>query len=188
MRSSFAHDRDAGVHGNLIQQNVAADPAGAASRGRERLAALDRGQRKGEMRDEKNSADSPRVEVVMQNKKIRRSIFEDGALHFGVGGVNDSGAQRLRLAFQLERRFARGAEVVNGDGVARRDVEPWRFAGRTEEIDCAPGFRANASALGSAPVAVEANGGQLQVHASIRSRLLTQQVISVLASGALRLP
>ena len=40
---SFVHYRDAGVHGNLVQQNIAANPTGAASRRSEGLAALDSG-------------------------------------------------------------------------------------------------------------------------------------------------
>ncbi len=69
------------MQGNLIQQNVAADPAGAASSRGERFAALDGGQRKREMGDEKDGADGPRGEVVVQDEKIRGSVFEDGVLH-----------------------------------------------------------------------------------------------------------
>ena len=83
------------MHGNLVQQNIAADPTGAASRRGERLAALYGRQRKGKMRDEEDGTDGPCVEVVMQNKKARRSIFEDGAFHFGIGSVYDSGSKRL---------------------------------------------------------------------------------------------
>ena len=106
------------------------------------------------MRDEKDAADGPGVEVVVQDKEVGSSVFENSAFHFGVSGVDDSDTQRLRLALQLKRRFARGAEVVYGDGVARSDVKPWRFAGGAEEVGCAPGFGADASALGGAFVAV----------------------------------
>jgi hypothetical protein len=51
------------------------------------------------MRDEKNGADGPRVKVVMQDEEIGRSVFEDGALHFGVGGVHDFGADGFGLTF-----------------------------------------------------------------------------------------
>jgi len=44
------------------------------------------------MRDEKNRVDSPRVKVIVQDEEIGGSVFENGALHFGVGGVNDSAA------------------------------------------------------------------------------------------------
>jgi len=108
----------------------------------------------------------------VQDEEIGSSVFEDGALHFGIGCVDDSAAQRFGLALQLERRFARGAEVVNGDSVARRDVKPWRFASGTEEICGAPGLGADAGTLGGALVAVEAYGGKLKVHAGIRSRLI----------------
>jgi len=73
---SFVHYRDAGRHGNLVQQNIAADPTGAASRRRERFTAFDRGQRKCEMRDEKDCADGRCVEVVMQYEEIGSSVFE----------------------------------------------------------------------------------------------------------------
>ena len=122
------------------------------------------------MGDEKDCADGPGFEVVVQDEKIRGSVFENGALHLGVSSVDDFGTERLRLAFQLERRFTGGAEVVNGDGVARRDVKPWRFASGTEEVGCAPGFGADAGSLRGAFVAIEACRGKVKVHAGIRSR------------------
>jgi len=76
------------------------------------------------------------------------------------------------LAFQLERRFAGGAEVVDGDGVARRDIEPWRFAGGTEKVGRAPGFGADAGALRGAFVVAETGSWKMEVHAGIRSRLI----------------
>jgi len=42
------------------------------------------------MGNEKDGADGPRVEVVVQDKEIRSSVFEDGTPHFGVSGVDDS--------------------------------------------------------------------------------------------------
>ena len=113
------------------------------------------------MGDEKNRPDGPGAEVVVQDKKIRGSIFEDGALHFGVSGVANLGTERFGLAFQLERRFAGGAEVVDGGGVARGNVEPGRFAGGAEEIRGTPGFGADAGALGGAFVGAEAGGGKM---------------------------
>jgi hypothetical protein len=47
------------------------------------------------MRDEKNRADGPCIEVILQDEEIRSSVFEDSALHFGIGGVDDSAAQRF---------------------------------------------------------------------------------------------
>src|SRR5258708_26356483 len=124
------------------------------------------------MGDEKDSAYGPAVEVVMQNEEIGSAVFEDGALHFGVGGVDNSAAKRLRLAFQLKWRLAKGAKVINRDGVARRDSKPWRFASGAEEISGAPRFSAYASTLRGAFVMVEASGGKVQVHAEIRSQSL----------------
>jgi hypothetical protein len=104
------------VHRNLIQQNVAADPTGAASSCRERLATFEGRQRKGEMRNEKDGANSPGVEVVVQDEEIRGSVFEDGAFHFRIGGVDDSAPWRLGLALQLKRRVARRTDIVDGGG------------------------------------------------------------------------
>jgi hypothetical protein len=50
------------------------------------------------MRDEEDSADGPRVEVVVQDEEIRSPVLEDGTLHFGISGVDNSRAERLRLA------------------------------------------------------------------------------------------
>ena len=51
------------------------------------------------MGDEENRPDGPRVEVVLQDEEIGSSVFENGALHFGVGGIDDFGTERSRLAF-----------------------------------------------------------------------------------------
>ena len=83
------------MRGNLVQQNIAAKPTGAASSCGERLATLDRGQRKGKMGNKKDGADDPRIEVVVQNKKIRCSVCENGALHFRVRGIDNSPAERF---------------------------------------------------------------------------------------------
>src|SRR5260370_13039485 len=101
------------------------------------------------MGDEEDGADGPRVEVVVQDEEIGSSVLDNGALHFGVGSVDDSCAQRLRLAFQLERRFAGWAEVVDSDGVARRDVKPWRFAAGAEKVCNPPPFLPQGGAVTS---------------------------------------
>ena len=77
------------------------------------------------MGDEKDRADSPRVEVVVQYEEIRGSVFEDGAFHFGVGGIDDFGTEGFRLAFQLKRRIAGGADVVDRGGALRRRSKTW---------------------------------------------------------------
>src|SRR5260370_17339135 len=106
------------------------------------------------MGDGEEGADGVGVEVVVEGKEGGSLVFENSGFYFGVSGVDDFDTQLLRLALQWKRRFARGAEVVYGDGVARSDVKPWRFAGGAEEVGCAPGFGADASALGGAFVAV----------------------------------
>ncbi len=65
------------MHGNLIQQNIAANPTGAASRRSKRWAFFESRQRESEMRNKKNRADGPRVEVVVQDKEIGSSVLED---------------------------------------------------------------------------------------------------------------
>jgi hypothetical protein len=140
------------------------------------------------MGDEKDGADGPCVEVVVQDEKIGSSVFENGALHFGVSGVDNSGAKRSRLAFQLERGFARGTEVVHGDGVARRHVEPWRFAGGTEEVGGSPGFGADAGALRGAFVTVETSRRKVQFHAGIRSRATPEKIYTSLRRSSKYIP
>jgi len=51
------------------------------------------------MGDEKNRPDGPRVEVVVQDEEIGGSVFEDGSLHLGIGGVNNSDSDWFGLAF-----------------------------------------------------------------------------------------
>src|SRR5260370_40890342 len=116
------------------------------------------------MGDEEDGADGPRVEVVVQDEEIGSSVLDNGALHFGVGSVDDSCAQRLRLAFQLERRFAGWAEVVDSDGVARRDVKPWRFAGGGEKVWRRPRFGTDGGALGGALAVLQVDLRELQGH------------------------
>ena len=86
-------DGDAGVLGNFIEEDVAADIAGAASGGSERFAAFDGGKGKGEMGYEDDGAHGPLREVVVQDVEIGCAVFEDGALHFGVGGIEDFAAE-----------------------------------------------------------------------------------------------
>src|SRR5713226_9040363 len=110
------------------------------------------------MGNKKNRADGPRVEVVVQDEEIRGSVFEDGALHFGVSGVDYSSAKGFRLAFQLEGRITRGADIVDRGSALWRRAKAGGFAGGAEEIRGAPGFGADAGALGGALVAIEASG------------------------------
>src|SRR5260370_42382439 len=104
VRRPFAYDGDAGVQGNLIQQNVAAYPASAASGRSERWGFFECRQGESEMGNEKNRSDGPRVEVVVQDEEIGSSVFEDGALHFGIRGVENARTEGSGLAFELERR------------------------------------------------------------------------------------
>jgi len=44
------------------------------------------------MGNEEDRPYGPRIEVVVQDEKIRGFVFEDGAFHFGVSGVDDFAA------------------------------------------------------------------------------------------------
>lgn len=134
MRSSFAHDGDASVRGNLFQQNVAADPAGAASCRRKGFAAFDGRKREGEVGNENDGANGPGGEIVVQNIEIRRVVGEDGAFHLRIGGVENLRAERFGLALQLEWRFAFGAGIVERRCSLRSRVKLRRIADGTKEI------------------------------------------------------
>lgn len=92
---SFLNDRNARVNGNLIEDDVASDPTGSASGGSQRFAAFDGRKCKSEMRNENDRLNGPPREVVVQDIKIRRAVLEDSLFHFGIRGVDDSGAYGL---------------------------------------------------------------------------------------------
>ena len=94
MRSSFAYDRDASVRGNLFQQNVAADPSGAAGGWCERFAAFDGGKSEREVGNENDGADGPGSQIVIQDVETGRAVGEDGALHLRVRRIDDSCSER----------------------------------------------------------------------------------------------
>lgn len=51
------------------------------------------------MRDEDYGADGPLGYVVGEDVQIRGAVGENGTFHFGIGGVDNSGADWFRLAF-----------------------------------------------------------------------------------------
>src|ERR1700687_2279523 len=102
------------------------------------------------MRHEKNRPNRPRVQVIVQDKEIGGPVFKNSPLHFGVSSVDNFGTKGFRLAFQLERRFAGGAEVVDGDGVSRSRIEPRGFASGTEKVSRTPRLGAYSKQLGGA--------------------------------------
>lgn len=105
----------------------------------------------------------------MEDIQIRRAVREDGALHFGIGGVEDFGAEGFGLALQLKWRITCWAKIIDCTGVPRCDIKAWGFANWAEEIESAPGLGPDAGALRSACVAVEAFRGKMQIHAGITS-------------------
>lgn len=131
---SFLNDRNARVNRNLVEDDVAADPTGAACGSSERLAAFKGGKCKSEMGNENDCLNGPLRKVVVQDIKIRRAVFKDGSLHLGVRSVHDSGADWSALALQLKRRLAGRTNIVDRGGPLRRSLQTWGFAGRTEEI------------------------------------------------------
>ena len=74
-------DRNAGVLRDFVEEDVAADPSGAASCWGERCAAFDGGESEREVRDENDRADGPGGQVVVQHIKIWSAVCEDGTLH-----------------------------------------------------------------------------------------------------------
>lgn len=82
-------NRYARIPGDFVEQYVAPDPTGAAGRWGEGFAAFDGGKRKCKMGDKNNGAHGPLREVVMQDVEIWSAVFEDGALHLGVSGIDD---------------------------------------------------------------------------------------------------
>jgi len=98
VRSAFAHDGDASVHRNFVQQDIAADPSGTASGGRERRAAFDGGKREREMRNEDDGTNGPGGQIVVQDVEIGSAVGEDGALHLREGGIENFLSERFGLA------------------------------------------------------------------------------------------
>jgi len=72
---------------------------------------------------------------------------EDGAFHFGVGGVDDFGAEGVWIGSLAGTRIAYRATIIDGDGISRSDIKTRRFAYRAEEIESAPRLGTDASAL-----------------------------------------
>jgi len=54
----------------------------------------------------------------MQDVKIRCAVGEDGATHFGIGGIDDARAERLGLALELESLRATRAQIIEGSGAS----------------------------------------------------------------------
>jgi len=104
----------------------------------ERLSALDGGKGKGKPGDENQRSHGPCGQIVVQDVEVRRAVFEDGALHLGVCGVDDFAAERFGLALQLEGGFTSRTDIVDCGGAVSELSEARRFASRAEEICCAP--------------------------------------------------
>jgi hypothetical protein len=83
----------------------------------------------------------------VEDIQIRSTVGEDGALHFGVRGVDDSITEGFGLALQLKRRLAFGTEIIHGGSVSRSDIETRGFADWAEEVEGAPSFSADTGAL-----------------------------------------
>src|SRR5258708_37345092 len=79
------HDGNARIPWNFVEEDVAADPSGAAGGWRERRAALGGGKGGRRMWDEDYGADGPGGEGVVEDGEVGGAGFNDGALHFGVG-------------------------------------------------------------------------------------------------------
>lgn len=84
---SVSDNGDASLHGNLVENNVAADPTRTASGGGEGPATFNGGERKGEMGNQNDRLNGPVRKVVVQHIKIRCAVFENGAFHLGICGI-----------------------------------------------------------------------------------------------------
>lgn len=113
-------DGDPRVYWNLVEDDVAADPSRSASCRSERLSALDGSERKRKPGNENQRSHRPCGRIVMKDVEVRSTVFEDGALHLGVCGVDNFAAQRFGLAFKLERGVARGTAIVDCGGAVRK--------------------------------------------------------------------
>jgi hypothetical protein len=74
-------DGNAGILGDFVEEDVAANPPSAASGWFERRSTLDCRKREGEMRNQNDGAYGPGGQVVMQDIEIWRAVGEDSALH-----------------------------------------------------------------------------------------------------------
>lgn len=79
---SFLNDRNARVNGNLVEDDVATNPACAAGSSGEGFAAFDGRKCKSKMGNENDRLNGPSCKVVVQDIKIRRAVVEDGLFHF----------------------------------------------------------------------------------------------------------
>ena len=100
----------------------------------------------------------------MEEEEIWRVASEDGAVHLGVGTVNELVAEGVVAAFQLVAGVAVGALKIDDGRVAGKLVETIGSAAWAIEVFGAPGFAADAGTLGGAFIFGEAFGGEGEVH------------------------
>lgn len=93
------HKKDPGIRRNLVQKNVAANPASTSRSGGERCSAFQRRERESEVRYEDEGRDHERVELIVQEKQVRRVALENGGAHLAVGTVGNSAAKSRGAAF-----------------------------------------------------------------------------------------
>src|SRR3977135_1158686 len=82
----------------ILQPTHARRRAGSA----EGFSALNRRQSKCKPWYEDDRANGPRGKIVVQDKKVWSTIFENGSLHFRISGVDNFCAKGVRLHLQLK--------------------------------------------------------------------------------------
>jgi hypothetical protein len=78
----FFHNGNARVDGDAVEEDVAADPAGAAGGWRKGLASLDSGKCEREIRNEYQRAYSQRKRLILEQKQVRSLPVQDCRAHF----------------------------------------------------------------------------------------------------------
>ncbi len=161
---AIANDVDSGVKGDAGEDDIAADPSGAASLRAKRFSLFNGGKRESEARDEDEIADAPEVWFIVHGEEIGGAAGKDGAAHGEVGGVYDTVAKGMGLGFELKGGAAGEAMVIDGGRIGGGRLKARGITAGAEEICGGPGFCGDAGALGFAFVAVEAGAGESEEH------------------------
>lgn len=174
--------------GDAGQIEIAADPAGAARRGRQRRALDDGRRRKGKRRHQQQIADAPRGQIVMQEKVAGRAVFPDGFHHRGISAVADGFADGRFLAFELIPKAASRTFVIAGLGSRLEPIQFGRGTIRAIKVFRAPSLGDVAGLLRTAFETVGKRAGHGKIHDSIkpsrsRTRLTSSKAAFIFPFG-----
>lgn len=104
--------------------------------------------------------------MVVKQEEIWRVASENGGVHLGIGAVDEFVAEGVAAAFQLVAGVAAGTLEIDDRRVSGKLVETIGGASWAIEVFGAPGFAADAGALGGAFVFGEAFGREGEIHSS----------------------